>query len=204
MVGAQAYSSPKFDNLRLITTVSRNKDAKSNTFPLGGVMSRGVLILSVVCCAQFALLLLFYFKADARSQDSQTSNFPTSIESYPHSVARSNDPIRAGSEKQLITEHRLRQIIQEELQSHLGQRDLNGSQEEAQLSAGRDADGAVAAAQRDFVLGKLDYYSSVGSISSAEMAQLQMEIVKLDESGRTEMMSRLNRALNSGALKGNL
>ena len=101
-------------------------------------------------------------------------------------------------------EGRMYQIIQEELQSHLGQMDLNGSQEEAQIPAGREADGAVAAAQRDFVLGKLDYYSSVGSISSAEMAQLQMEIAKLDESGRTEMMSRLNRPLNSGALKGNL
>ena len=167
-------------------------------------MSRGALILSVICCIQFALLLMIYSKADAVSENLHIGNFPTSNESFPLSVARSNDQMRSGSGNEFITESRLRQIIQEELRSHLADMGLNGSQQEAQLPSGRHVDSAVVAAQRDFVLGQLDYYSSVGSISSAEMAQLQMEIAKLDDSGRTEMMSRLNRALNSGALKGNL
>lgn len=167
-------------------------------------MSRGALILAAICCAQFALLLLIYSKADAVSEDLQAGKFPTWVESFPLSVSRSHYQMQSGSDNELITEYRLRQIIQEELRSHLGQMDLNGSQQEAQPPTGRDVDGAEVAAQRDFVLGQLDYYSSVGSISSAEMAQLQMEIAKLNESGRTEMMSRLNRALNSGVLKGNL
>ena len=166
-------------------------------------MSRGVVVLSLICCIQIALLLMIYSKADAVSESLQIANFPTSTESFSPSVARSNDQIRSGSGNELLAEHRLRQIIQEELRSHLADMELNGSQQEAQLPTGREVDGAVVAAQRDFVLEQLDYYSSIGSISSAEMAQLQMEI-KLDARGRTEMMSRLNRALNSGALKGNL
>lgn len=167
-------------------------------------MSRGAVLLSLICCIQFALLLMIYSKADAVSKNFQIANFPTSTESFPPSVARSNGQVRSVSGNELLTEHRLRQIIQEELRSHLADKDLGSSQQEAQLPKGRDVDGDMVAAQRDFVLGQLDYYSSVGSISSAEMAQLQMEIAKLDASGRTEMMSRLNRALNSGALKGNL
>ena len=167
-------------------------------------MSKGVVVLSLICCIQFALLLMIYSKADAVSESLQIANFPTSIESFSPSVARSNDQIRSGSGNELLTEHRLRQIIQEELRSHLADMELNGSQQEAQLPTGREVDGAVVAAQHDFVLEQLDYYSSIGSISSAEMGQLQMEIAKLDARGRTEMMSRLNRALNSGALKGNL
>ena len=167
-------------------------------------MSRGVVVLSLICCIQIALLLMIYSKADAVSESLQIANFPTSTESFSPSVARSNDQIRSGSGNELLAEHRLRQIIQEELRSHLADMELNGSQQEAQLPTGREVDGAVVAAQRDFVLEQLDYYSSIGSISSAEMAQLQMEIAKLDGRGRTEMMSRLNRALNSGALKGNL
>ena len=167
-------------------------------------MSKGVVVLSLICFIQITLLLMIYSKADAVSESLQIANFPTSTESFSPSVARSNDQIRSGSGNELLAEHRLRQIIQEELRSHLADMELNGSQQEAQLPTGREVDGAVVAAQRDFVLEQLDYYSSVGSISSAEMAQLQMEIAKLDARGRTEMMSRLNRALNSGALKGNL
>ena len=167
-------------------------------------MSTRTLILVVLSCAQFALLLLIYSRTDAVSEDLQVSSFPSPIESFPHSDARSSGQMQSGSGSELITEHRLRQIIQEELQSHIRKIDLDSVQEETELPSGHDVDGAVMASRRDFVLGKLDFYSSVGAISSAEMAQLHMEIAKLDDSGRTEMMSRLNRALNSGALKGNL
>ena len=167
-------------------------------------MSRGALILSVICCIQFALLLMIYSKADAVSENLQIGNFPTSIESFPPSVARSNDQMSSGSGNEFITEHGLRQIIQEELQSHIRNIDLNSSQEKTQPPAGHDVDEAVMASRRDFVLGQLDFYSSVGTISSAEMAQLHRSIAELDQGGRREMMSRLNRALNSGALKGSL
>ena len=168
-------------------------------------MSRGAIVfLSMICCAQFALLLLIYSKADAVSEDLQISNFPASIESLSNSVVRGNDQMNSSPVNELITEDRLRRIIQEELRSHLGRMDLNASQQQAQLIAEQDVDGAVVSAQREFVLGQLDYYSSVGSISAADMTQLQMEIAKLDETGRKEMMSRLNRALNTGELKGNL
>ena len=167
-------------------------------------MSRGTLILAVICGAQFVLLLLIYSRTDAVSEAPQISNLPASVDPFPHSVARSNDRIRSWPGNDLITEHRLRQIIQEELRSHTRHVALNSPQQETQPAAGQDVDNAVMASRRDFVLGQLDYYSSVGTISSAEMAQLHGSIAKLDEGGRKEMMSRLNRALNSGELSADL
>lgn len=167
-------------------------------------MSRGALILAAISGAQFVLLLLIYSKTDAVQEDLQTSKAPASPGSLLHSGVRSKDQIGSGPGNESITERRLRQIIQEELRSQAKNAGLNNSQQETQPPAEQDVNDSVMASQRDFVLGQLDYYSSVGSISSADMAQLHMAIAKLDERGRREMMSRLNRALNSGTLKADL
>ena len=163
-------------------------------------MSRGALILAVVLGAQFVLLLLIYSNTGADSKGLENNRFPASVNSNPNPPARSNRLIEIESGDQSITEDRLRQIIQEELRSHMRDVDLTSAQRDTQPAAGQDVDAAELATRRAFVLGQLDYYSSVGSISSAEMAQLHRSIAKLDEVGRTEMLSRLNRALNSGQL----
>lgn len=58
--------------------------------------------------------------------------------------------------------------------------------------------------QLEIVSGDIDYYVSQGSISEAEMAALQIQLAKLDLSGRKQMMRKLLGALNSGALAGRL
>ena len=49
---------------------------------------------------------------------------------------------------------------------------------------------------------ELDYYISQGSISDQEMAALQLQLARLDQSGRKHIMQKLVRALNSGDLSG--
>jgi hypothetical protein len=58
--------------------------------------------------------------------------------------------------------------------------------------------------QLEIVSGDIDYYVSEGSISEAEMAALQIQLAKLDLSGRKQMMRKLLDALNSGDLAGRL
>jgi len=54
------------------------------------------------------------------------------------------------------------------------------------------------------VSSQLDYFIGVGSISQSEMASLQSSIARLDDAGRRQMLGKLVRAINTGALKGEL
>lgn len=51
---------------------------------------------------------------------------------------------------------------------------------------------------------ELDYYISRGAISDQEMSALQMQMARLDQSGRKQIMRKLVRSLNSGELSGRL
>jgi hypothetical protein len=51
---------------------------------------------------------------------------------------------------------------------------------------------------------QVDEYIRVGAISDAEMAALQEELVRLDPAARRQLLGKIVRAMNSGALKGNL
>ena len=166
-------------------------------------MTKGSITLAVLSVAQFLLLLLIFFESGWVNQDSKAEGSAILNDSDRHLRESSGGTMNADVRPAVMTESELRRIIQEELRSHIYRIGLNSSQQETPLPVVQKVDDAVMESRRDFVLGQLDYYSSVGSISSAEMAQLQMEIAKLNENGRTEMMSRLNRALNSGVLKGN-
>ena len=58
--------------------------------------------------------------------------------------------------------------------------------------------------RREAVSQRLDYFSQVGRINEAEMVQLQTEIARLRPEDRDEMLKRLFRHLNSGAIDGRL
>jgi hypothetical protein len=58
--------------------------------------------------------------------------------------------------------------------------------------------------QLEIAMDEVDYYVSQGSISDKEMSDLQMQLVKLDQSGRKKVMRKLVQALNSGDLEGRL
>ena len=100
-------------------------------------------------------------------------------------------------------EDRLRQIIRDELSAQLDGIFATDKQSDAVIAA-ELPDSAENQYQRDLVVEQLQYHTSVGSISEADMSRLQMEIAKLDDSGRKEMLQMLTQALNSGDLEGRL
>ena len=100
-------------------------------------------------------------------------------------------------------EDRLRQIIREELAAQPDGRFGPAKQVDA-VFASSSTDNAENQYQRERVAQQLNYYMSVGSVSDADMQELQGEIAKLDEASRTEMLRKLTRALNSGQLEGHL
>ena len=103
----------------------------------------------------------------------------------------------------VIDEDRLRQIIREELVAQFENRSLTDSQK-ARSVAAASVNPAEMETWREQISQQLEYYTSVGRISDAEMQKLQMDIAKLDAQGRTEMLRELTRALNSGRLEGRL
>jgi len=100
-------------------------------------------------------------------------------------------------------EDRLRQIIREELAAQPDGKFGPAKQMDA-VYASTSTDKVENQYQREQVAQQLNYYTSVGSISDADMQKLQMEMAKLNEAGRKEMLGKLTRALNSGELKGRL
>ena len=163
-------------------------------------MTKGSITLAILSVAQFSLLLLIYFKSGLIDQDMWAGESTISPDSVQRIDANSARVAEAATDRLVMTESQLRRIIQEEFRSQIEPTAPNSPQQEAQLTAMQEVDDAVMTSRRDFVSGQLDYYSSVGSISSVEMAQLQMNIAGLDERARKEMMFRLNRALNTGVL----
>jgi hypothetical protein len=51
---------------------------------------------------------------------------------------------------------------------------------------------------------QIEAYRATGTITDAQMQELQADIAKLDDASRKQMMSKLLRALNSGDIKGRL
>ena len=100
-------------------------------------------------------------------------------------------------------EVQLRQIIREELSAYLDNKPESGNHEESAATFSA-VDTAEYQQRRELVVQQLDYHTSVGSISDADMQKLQGDIAKLDEAGRKEMLNELTRALNSGGLDGRL
>ena len=56
----------------------------------------------------------------------------------------------------------------------------------------------------EYVSQQIDYFVSVGTITSPEMTRLQSEIGRLSQTERQRLLRRLVAALNSGQLKGRL
>ena len=102
---------------------------------------------------------------------------------------------------QPISEKRLRQIVREEVSSQI--REYGASL--AQPSIMEEPD-PVSAAEYQYryklAMQELDYYLKQGEISDADMANLQLEISRLDPERRTQMLFQLTEAINSGELRG--
>ena len=105
-------------------------------------------------------------------------------------------------------EEQLRRIIREELasilQSSPESRPLPEPEIASETQESKRQDEIDHQYQRELVQSQLESYASQGSISEVEMADLQMEIAKLDKSGRKMMLREVTKKLNSGELKGHL
>lgn len=162
-------------------------------------MSKGVLALALLSAAQFALLVLIYTNNSMVSREASTDLIALPANSVQVLGSSPDEENETRASIAGISEHKLRQIIQDELQNYLGdrsqlvERDLETSPDHSMIQSEVER-------HRSHVFRQVDYYTSVGSISDQQMAQLQMDIAKLDKSGRKEILSRIVRAINAGEL----
>ena len=158
-----------------------------------------LIALSII---QFAAILLLYTRV-ADLDDRMTGSPAAQQASVGSDVAGAPIPRNPVGTNDFTSEDRLRQIIREELTAHVENPSPPGSQA-TQPKAPASVDPVEMEARREQISQQLEYYTSVGSISDAEMQQLQIDIARLDAKGRTEMLRELTRALNSGRLEGRL
>ncbi len=102
-----------------------------------------------------------------------------------------------------LSEAAIRSIIREELAAQLGHSASTGPVTRADPAIANETP-AEYAARRDNVAESIDYYSRIGSISEQEMSRLQIEIARLREGDRQQLMMELVRAMNDGSLDGRL
>jgi len=100
-----------------------------------------------------------------------------------------------------LTESQIRRIIRQELATVLN--DLNtNSALGGQADAGDPIGPAEYQRRLDLAQGQLDYFVEQGNISSADMADLQSNIARLDPKSRQYLLNLLSRAISSGDLEG--
>lgn len=158
--------------------------------------------LKILAFAQTGLLVLL-LSGIVRLDEREIGAVPAKQDTlasgpFAKSVASSNAAIAHYPD-----EDRLRKIIREELSAQLDL--LQVSNQHIDKNVAPDSiNEPERDNRREQVFQKLEYYSSVGSISDMEMQQLQTDIAKLDAVSRKEVLSQLSRALNSGQLEGRL
>jgi hypothetical protein len=159
-------------------------------------------LVSVVLLQTVVLLLLLW--KIVVLEDEITSAMPGEQESFVTSNLRDVQAPSTPDDTRLYpNEDRLRQIIREELHTELDREFQPGMQSELD-SEPDSGDRAELEYRRELVAQQLEHYASVGSISDADMQKLQIDIAKLDDAGRMEMLRELSRAFNSGRLEGRL
>jgi len=158
-----------------------------------------IKVLTTISLVQFAAIVFLYnmlVEIDNKLTPALAAGQNASV-----SDALANDPFQSYSYDAYPDEERLRQIIREELGAALGEGSGPG-QYAAPDNTFASIDPVELEQRRDTVDQQLEYYASVGSISDTDMQKLQMDIAKLDEAGRKEMLSKLTHAMNSGRLEG--
>ena len=156
-------------------------------------------ILTVISLVQFAAIVFLY--SMLVEIDHKVTPTAAGGQNALVSHAGADDPFQAYSYDAYAypDEERLRQIIREELGASSG----NGSaQYAAPATMYASVDPDEFERRREEVDQQLEYYASVGSISDTDMQKLQMNIARLDDAGRKEMLSKLTHAMNSGRLDG--
>ena len=102
-----------------------------------------------------------------------------------------------------LTEDELRRIIREELAAYPAGITTART---ANYPGGDAARSGAPPGSREFerIDQQVDEYIRVGAISDGEMAALYEELGQLDPAARRQLLGKIVRAMNSGALNGNL
>lgn len=108
-----------------------------------------------------------------------------------------------GSGNRCLTEDELRRIVREELAAfpaatHAARTPDNPGSET------RGPGAPPGSREFERIDQRVDEYIRAGAISDAEMAALHEELGRLDPAARRQLLGKIVRAMNSGALKGNL
>jgi len=107
------------------------------------------------------------------------------------------------SSNRCLTEDDLRRIVREELAAHPAGTNVAGTPGNPGGDAGRPA-ALPGSMEFERIDRQVDEYIRAGAISDAEMSALQEELARLDPAARRQLLGKIVRAMNSGALKGNL
>lgn len=161
-------------------------------------MFKALIILSLI---QTGLLILLYSRTTALESELTALSLEALGTTASGSLLSPSVESSLDETRSSIDDARLRQIIREELSTITAIASNSGGRapESVTYDAGTEAERQV---QLDQVSQRIEYYSSVGSISEIEMGNLEMEIAKLDAAGRKAMLRKLTQALNSGAIDG--
>lgn len=158
---------------------------------------RTLIALGVI---QTSLLLILAFKI-LNLNDNPPPNSGT--ERHAATVGQPETPLALGrGEDSYVDSGTLRAIIREELAAHFAVVPEAGGLNEA--IDGETSMELAYRQQRDLVNQQLEYYASVGQITHQQMEELQSQIAKLDKNSRQEMLRKLVRQLNTGAIEGRL
>ena len=151
-----------------------------------------LIALSVLQTIGIAVLLLHVIGDDREPASSLHAANP---------VATAPSPFATRSDRSAppADEARLRAIIREELAAQLEVRS-NGIAPPPAVARDEASDRL----QQQRIAQQIEAYQAAGSITEAQMQELQVRIAQLDDASRKRMMSKLIRAMNSGDIKGRL
>jgi hypothetical protein len=161
-----------------------------------------------ISALQLLLVGLLIFRLDAiesRLESLAATGQPTAEVGERLADSVRATPSRSGYEADEAVLHR---IIRQELSAILAAAGPEHDSEHA-VAPSDTTEAAVNPDTSDhyesgLVRGELDYYTSRGAITAAEMAGLQTRIAALPAKERTRMLQELATALNSGDLQGRL
>ena len=158
-------------------------------------------LMSALLGGQFLLTMFVVVKLF--SIDGRIENYETAAERLFSSDTESDKSQSdiARIDMSGVSEVQLREIIREELVAHA----TTSAQPVVEID--RDAGSARADTPEykyrlEKVSAQLDYFESVGEISSWEMERFHAEIAKLQATDRRRMLNRLVQSMNAGRIKG--
>ncbi len=156
--------------------------------------------LTAIILVQFVAILFLYVKLVEIGEDLSAQSVAPTISSG-NDTAEARLQLDASDGSPNLTEDRLRVVIREELSAYLAAQAQPNNADRQTIVPG-SVDPVELDYRKEQVSQQLDYYTTVGSISDLDMQKLQMDIAKLDDASRKEMLRKLTRALNSGQLDG--